>query len=201
MAGGEQSGCGAGLPLLLGVDFAEPIAQLGAGHLALELRAGQDGGEEAVLIHEDILVEGHVGDPDGLLIAQRAVVAEDRHLVDRIFMDTAMPVVIADCVGRAQVRDPAGLEQRDQPHVVLAGDRHRSGERHGERAAAADGVVEDGVDAAQEAAAERGQAVAEHLVERLALVDAAHHLAPAAGPAGPTAASASARMGCGHGER
>ena len=81
---GEQPGRDA-VPLLLrGVECAQPVAQLGAGHLLLELGAAQAGGQEAVLVEQHVLVEGHVGDADGPLVAQRAVVAEDRHLVDRV---------------------------------------------------------------------------------------------------------------------
>ena len=76
-----------------------------------------------------------------LLVAQRAVVAEDGDLVDRVVVvrvEAAVAVVVADGVGGAEVGDPAGLEQRDQPGLVLAGDGDRPGDGQGERAARAD---------------------------------------------------------------
>ena len=122
MAGGEQSGLHAVLLLLRRVERAQPVAQLGAGHLLLELGTRQHGGEETVLIEQHVLVERHVRDADGALVAQRAVVAADRDLVDRIAcvrVQAAMAVVITDRVGGAEVGDPAGFEQRDQPRLML----------------------------------------------------------------------------------
>jgi hypothetical protein len=62
MAGGEQPFVDAGVLLLRGVDRAQQIAQLGAGHLLLELGQLQAAPSEAVLIEQHALVEGHVGD-------------------------------------------------------------------------------------------------------------------------------------------
>ena len=70
-----------------------------------------------------------------------------------------MAVVVADGVGGGEVGYPAGFQERDQPGLVLAGDGDGSGYGDGEGAALADGVVEDGVDAAEEGAAECGEAV------------------------------------------
>ncbi len=56
--------------------------------------------------------------------------------------------------------------------MVLAGDRDGAGYGDGERAALADSVVEDGVDAAEEGAAEGGEAVDDEVAEGVALVDA-----------------------------
>ena len=56
--------------------------------------------------------------------------------------------------------------------MVLAGDGDGSGYGDGEGAALADGVVEDGVDAAEEGAAEGGEAVGDEVAEGIALVDA-----------------------------
>ena len=89
-------------------------------------------GEEAVLVQQDAFVEGHVGDADGAFVAQRGVVAEDGNFVDGaglVGVQAAVAVVVADGVGGAQVRHPAGFEQRDQPGLVLAGDRDRAGNR------------------------------------------------------------------------
>jgi hypothetical protein len=90
---------------------------------------GQHGGQETILIHEHVLIERHVGHPDGLFVAQRAVIAEDRHFVNGILVmvEAAVAVVIADCVGCAEIGDPSGLEERDQPGLVLARHRHRAG--------------------------------------------------------------------------
>ena len=175
-AGGEQAGLHAILFLLRGVEFSQQVAQFGAGHLALEFRAGENGGEEAVLVEQDVFVEGHVGDADGALVAQRGVVAVDGDFVDGaglVGVEAAVAVVVADGVGGAEVGDPAGFEQRDQPGLMLAGDRDGPGDGQGERAAHADGAVEDLVDAAQIGSAEGGQAVQEEFVEGAALVDAA----------------------------
>ena len=83
-----------------------------------------------------------------------------------------MAVVIADGVGGGEIRYPAGFQQRNQPGLMLAGDGDGSGYGDGERAALADGVVEDGVDAAEEGAAEGGEAVGDQVAEGVALVDA-----------------------------
>ena len=71
-----------------------------------------------------------------------------------------------------EIRYPAGFEQRDQPGLVLAGDGDGTGYGDGEGAALADGVVKDGVDAAQEGAAEGGEAVGDQVAEGIALIDA-----------------------------
>ena len=141
----------------------------------LELGPRQDGAEEAVLVEQHAFVEGHVGDADGAFVAQRGVVAVDGDFVDGagfVGVQAAMAVVIADGVGGAQIGHPAGFEQRDQPRLVLAGngDRPRDGQR--QRAAHADGAVQNLVDAPQVGAAERRQAVREKLVQRVALIHA-----------------------------
>ena len=64
---------------------------------------------------------------------------------------------------------------------MLAGDGDGSRNRRGERATHADGVVEDGVDAAEECSAERGEAVGDQVVKRVAFIDAANFYAPVAG--------------------
>ena len=174
-AGGEQSRLHAVLFLLRGVVFSEQVAQFGAGHLALEFGAGEHGGEETVLVQQHAFVEGHVGDADGALVAQGGVVAVDGDFVDGagfVGVEAAMAVVIADGVGGAEVGHPAGFEQRDQPGMMLAGDRDRAGDGEGERAAHADGAVEDLVDAAQIGSAEGRQAVQEEFVHGAALIDA-----------------------------
>ena len=131
--------------------------------------------QEAVLIEQHAFVEGHVGDADGAFVAQRGIVAVDGDFVngiDVVRVQAAMAVVIADRVGGAEVGHPAGFEQRDQPGLVLAGNRDRAGNRQGQRAALADGAVEDGVNAAQIGAAESRQAVPENLIESGAFIDA-----------------------------
>ncbi len=173
-AGGEQAGLHAILFLLRGVVFAQQVAQFGAGHLALEFRAGENGGEEAVLVQQDAFVEGHIGDADGALVAQGGVVAVDGDFVDGagfVGVEAAMAVVVADGVGGAEVGDPAGFEQRDQPGMMLAGDGDGPGDGQGEGAAHADGAVEDLVNPAQIGAAKGGQAVQEEFFESAALID------------------------------
>ena len=110
---------------LLGVEGAQAIAQLGAGHAALEFGTQQHRGQELVLIEQHVLVERHVGDANGVLVAQRAVVAPDGDFEHRIAMgvEAAMAVVIADRIGGRQIRDPSGFEQRDQPGLMLAARR------------------------------------------------------------------------------
>ena len=167
LAGGEQPGGHVVLLFLGAEEAAELVAQFGAGHLLLELRHGQDSREEAVLVQQDVFVKGHVGNTNGLLVAQGTIVAENRHFVHRpmlVSVETAVAVVIADGVGGAQIGHPAGFEQWDQPRLVLSGDRHRTGDGQSERAAHADGAVEDRIDAAQVSAAEGRQAVAKKLV-------------------------------------
>ncbi len=53
------------------------------GHFALEFRALENGGEKAVLIEKNILIEGHIGDADGFR-TEGGVVAEDGDFVDGI---------------------------------------------------------------------------------------------------------------------
>ena len=74
-------------------------------------------------------------------------------------VQAAVAVVIAHRVGGAEIGDPAGFEQRNQPRLMLAGNRDRTGNRQRQRAAHADGLIENRVDAAQERSAERGEAV------------------------------------------
>jgi hypothetical protein len=55
--------------------------------------------------------------------AQRAVVAEDRHLVERVLaraVERAVSVVVADRVGRSTAGRTSRVEQRIEPGVVLA---------------------------------------------------------------------------------
>ena len=174
--GGEQAGGHAVLLLLRGVVFAEQVAEFGAGHFALEFGAGQHGAEEAILIQQDAFVEGHVGDADGALVAQGGVVAEDGDLVNGaglVGVQAAMAVVIADGVGSAEVGHPAGFEQRDEPRMVLSGNRDGAGDGQRQRATHADGAVQDLVDAAQIGPAEGRQAVDEEFVHGAAFVHAA----------------------------
>ncbi len=136
---------------LRGVIFAQQIAQLRARHLALEFGAREHGGKEAVLIEQHAFVEGHVGHANGAFIAQRRIVGKDGDFVNRagfIRVETAVSVVIANRVRRAQIRHPPRFEQRQQPRLMLAGygDRARDGER--ERASHADGAVENLIDTA-----------------------------------------------------
>lgn len=175
VAGGEEAGGDA----VAGFQFMKKLAQkeahFGAGHFALEFGALEDGGKEAVLVEEDVLVEGHVGDADGAFVAEGGVVAEDGDFVDGVGVagEGAMAVVVAHGVGAGEVGDPAGFEEGDEPGLVLTGDGDGSGEGEGEGDAGADGGIEDGVDAAEVGAAEGGKAVAEEFVEGLDVVDAA----------------------------
>ena len=73
-----------------------------------------------------------------------------------------------------KVGHPSGFEQRNQPGLVLARNRHRTGNRQRQRAAHADRLIENGVDPPQKRAAESGQAVRENLVEGVAFIDAAN---------------------------
>ena len=163
--------------LLRGVERPQPVAQSRSGHGALEFRAQQHRGQEAILIEQHVLVEGHVGDANGALVAQRAVVAPDgdfEHRAVAMRVQAAVAVVIANGIGGAEIGHPAGFEQRNQPGLMLARnrDRTRNGER--QRAAQADGVVEDRVDAAQEGPAEGRKAVGDQFVQAVAFVDALH---------------------------
>ncbi len=154
--------------------------QLRAGHRALEFGTQERGGQEAILIQQHVLVERHVGDANGALITQRAVVAPDRNFENGIAMlgKTAMAVVITDRVGGTQVGDPAGFQQRQQPRLMLAGDGDGTRDRERQRAAHADRRIENGVDAAKECSAECRKAVRQDLVERVAFVDASNFYRP-----------------------
>lgn len=175
MAGGEQAGLDAVAGFEIVEELAEEEAELGAGHFALKFGALEDGGEEAVLVEEDVFVEGHVGDADGAFIAEGGIVAEDGDFVDGIAVsgEGAVAVVVAHGVGAGEVGDPAGFEEGNEPGLVLAGDGDGSGEGEGQGDAGADGGIEDGVDAAKIGAAEGGEAVAEEVVEGVDFVDAA----------------------------
>jgi hypothetical protein len=154
--------------LLRSVTLAEEIAEFGAGHLALELGLAQAGGHEPVLLEQHVLVEADVGHADRALLAQRAVVAEDRHLVERMLARTvqrAVAVVVAHRVGGRHEHEPTRVEQRSEPGVVLSRHRDGAGDRDCHRQALADRLVEQHPQAPQVRAAERGQAVLEHLVE------------------------------------
>ena len=109
--------------LLRGVIPPQQIAQFGARHFALEFGTRQHGREEAVLIEQNAFVERHVGDPDGALVTERAVVGEDRNFVNRagfVGVQTAMAVVVADRIGGAEVSHPARFEERNQPGLMLS---------------------------------------------------------------------------------
>ena len=54
------------------------------------------------MIEQYLLIERHVGDADGALVPQCAVVAKDRDLVDGIavLVEAAVAIVVADRIGR-----------------------------------------------------------------------------------------------------
>ena len=85
-----------------------------------------------------------------------------------------MSVVIANGIRSAEIGDPAGLKERDQPGLMLSGNSDRAGDGQGERTIHADGAVEDGVDAAQDRTSKGGQAMFKNLVDRLTFVNAAN---------------------------
>ena len=174
IASGQQAGRHSVALFLRGVICAQTITHLRAGHLLLKLGARQAGAQEAVLIEQHGLVEGHIGNADRAFVAQRRVVAVDGHFVYGIVVrvQAAMPVVIADRVGRADVGHPSGFEQRDEPREVLARHGNRAGDGQRQRATLADGAIENGVDAPQIRAAESRQTVPENLVESGAFIDA-----------------------------
>ena len=87
-------------------------------------------------------------------------------------VETAVAVVIADRVGGRKIRDPSRFEQRNQPRLMLAGDRHRTGNRERQRAAHADGLVENRVNPPQKCSAERRETVRDQFVQRVAFIDA-----------------------------
>ena len=72
--------------ILRGVVAPQSPAHLGARHAGLELLLRETRGDEVVLSEQEVLVEADVGDPDRPLVAQGAVVAEDRHLVERMLL-------------------------------------------------------------------------------------------------------------------
>ena len=76
-----------------------------------------------------------------------------------------MAVVITDRIGGAQIGHPAGFEQRNQPGLMLARNRNRTGNRQRQRAAHTDGAIENLINAAQIRAAERRQAVSKKFIE------------------------------------
>jgi hypothetical protein len=143
---------------LRGVDAADQVAQLGSRHRLLELGAQQAGGQEAVLLEEDVLVEGHVGDADRLLVAERAVISEDRDLVHRIAVSVqaAMAIVITDGVGGREIGHPTCLQQWIEPGLVLSGNSDRASDGQSQGHSGAHGLIEDLVEATQVRAAERG---------------------------------------------
>ena len=160
---------------LRGVESPQAVTQLGARHAALEFGAQQNGGKEFVLIEQHVFVERHVGDANGVFIAQRAVVAPDGNFEHGVAMrvEAAVAVVVADRIGGGEISDPARFEQRDQPGLMLAADRDRSGDGERQRATGSDGAVENRIDAAEEGSSERRKAVGEQFVQRFNFIDAA----------------------------
>jgi len=64
-------------------------------------------------VQQHILIESHVRYTDGFLIAQRGVIARDRHLAyGSVFVciQTPMSVVIADCIGGGEIEYPTSFE-------------------------------------------------------------------------------------------
>ena len=171
----KQPGSYAVALLDTGIEFAQQVAHLGSGHFALELGTPEHGTDEAVLVEQHAFVEGHVGDPNGAFLAQSGVVARDRDFVHGtrlVGVQAAVAVVVADRIGRAQVRDPAGFEQRKEPCLVLPGNRHRTRDGQRERTAHPDGAVQNLVDAPQVGAPEGRQAMGEKFIEGSAFIDA-----------------------------
>ena len=82
-----------------------------------------------------------------------------------------MAVVITHGIGGGEIGDPSGFKQREQPRLVLTRNRDGTRDRERERAAAADGGVEDRVDAPEKCATECGEAVHQDLVDGIAFVD------------------------------
>jgi hypothetical protein len=161
------------LQFLCGVIPAQQVAQLRAGHFALEFGPRQHRRKEAVLVQQHAFVEGHVGDADGALVAQCAIVGKDGDLMNGagfIGVQAAVAVVIADRVGGAEIRDPTGFEQRDEPGLMLSRDRDGSGHRQRQRASHSDGVVQNPINAAQVCATEGRQTMGEKLIQGGAFV-------------------------------
>src|SRR6185437_8453843 len=73
-------------------------------------------GDDGALRHERTI---RVTDMDGALVTQRAVVAPDGDFEHWIAMgvEAAVTVVVADGVGGAEIRDPAGFKQWNQPRL------------------------------------------------------------------------------------
>jgi hypothetical protein len=90
----------------------------------------------------------------------------------------AMSIVIADSVGGAEIAHPSGLQQRDQPGLMLPGNGDRARYGEGQRTSHADRLVQNGVDTPQERPAERGETMRNKLMERFAFIDAANFYAP-----------------------
>ncbi len=146
----------------------EQPAHLGAGHLALELRFLEYRRDVLVLTEQHFFVEADVRDADRALVTQCCIGARDRHGMERMFLrvvEGAVPVVVADGVGRRHVREPTRVEQRVQPRVVLTRrrDRPRRGQRH--RQTLPDRFVEQRPQPSHVTAAEARQAALEQLVE------------------------------------
>ena len=163
-AGGQQSGLDAVLLLLRGVMLPQPVTQFGPGHFVLELGLRKKRAQKTVLVQQHGLVECHVGDADGAFLAQRGIVAVDGDLVNRarlVRIQAAMAVVITDRVGCADISDPAGFDQRNQPSVVLSGNGHRPRHGQGQRASQANGAVQNLVNAPQTCAPKRRQGMPE----------------------------------------
>jgi len=69
MTGREQPRFDAASLFLPPIDTAQAVAQLGAGHLVLEVGMGEHSRQELVLVKQNVFIEGHVGDADGALVA------------------------------------------------------------------------------------------------------------------------------------
>ena len=158
MAGGEQALFDAQRLFLLPVITAQKIAKFGACHFALKFGEAQQGGQEFVLIKQHVFVERHVSYADGTLVAECSIIAENGHFKHGVAVrvEAAMAVVITDGVGSAEVGNPAGFEQRNQPGLMLARDSDRTGDGKRKRAAHADGAIEDGINSAKICAAKCG---------------------------------------------
>lgn len=170
----EQAWGDAGFLFLFRVKPPEEKTQLGAGHFFLKFGSQQARGQKAVLVEEDLLVEGHVGDADGALVAKRAVVAEDGDLEDGIAVrkQSAVSVVVTNSVGGGQVGDPAGFQKGQEPSLVLTGNGDGTGNGEGEGTTSRNGCVEKGVDPAQIRTAERRETVQKNVLDGFDFIDA-----------------------------
>ena len=65
------------------------------------------------------------------------------------------------------------LEQRDQPRLVLAADGDRTRDRNRQRAAHADGAIQNGVNAAKKCSAKCRETVRDQFIESFHFIDAA----------------------------